>query len=103
MKPGKDGADLELTLLLHPTTDSGPEENPLDFQQPEVCYILPEEDLGVTQPELLLVQLDDVHHSSSGSLVVLGLGHCSSTQDVVACFKLRIVDLQNKKIIKKII
>ena len=66
-------------------------------------YILPEEDLGVTQPELLLVQLDDVHHSSSGSLVVLGLGHCSSTQDVVACFKLRIVDLQNKKIIKKII
>ena len=57
----------------------------------------------MTQPELLLVQLDDVHHSSSGSLVVLGLGHGSSAQDVVACFKLRIVDLQNKKIIKKII
>ena len=39
LQPGKDGSDLELTLLLHPATDSGPEENPLDFQQPEVLYL----------------------------------------------------------------
>ena len=41
MKPGEDAADLVLALLLHPATDAGSEE-----------------DLGVAQPELVLVQLE---------------------------------------------
>merc|ERR1719295_546108 len=56
LQPGKDRSNLVLALLLHPATNAGPEE-----------------DEGVAQPELLLVQLDDVHHSLSGGLVVLGL------------------------------
>merc|ERR1719209_2657622 len=50
----------------------------------------PEEDQGVAQPELLLVQLDDVHHSLSGGLVVLGLGNGSGSNDVVPSLELRI-------------
>merc|ERR1719495_2677631 len=52
LKPGKDGADLVLTLLLHPATNAGPEE-----------------DEGVAKPVLLLVRLDDVHDSLSSGLV----------------------------------
>merc|ERR1719295_2534794 len=76
LQPGKDGADLVLTLLLHPATDAGPEE-----------------DKGVTQPELLLVQLDDVHHSLGGGLVILGLGDSGGSNDVVAGLELGIGEL----------
>ena len=41
LKPGEDAADLVLALFLHPATDAGSEE-----------------DLGVAQPELVLVQLE---------------------------------------------
>merc|ERR1712226_1534490 len=58
LQPGEDGADLVLTLLLHPATNAGPEE-----------------DEGVAQPELLLVQLHNVHDGLGGSLVILGLGN----------------------------
>ena len=86
LQPGKDGSDLELTLLLHPATDSGPEE-----------------DLGVAKPELLLVQLDDVHHGSGGCLVVLCLRHSCRTQNVVATLELRIVDLYKTIVIKELL
>merc|ERR1711963_733535 len=67
LQPGEDGSNPVLTDLLHLTELSSAEE-----------------DLGVSQPELLLVHLDDVHHGSSGGLVVLGLGHSSGGEDVVA-------------------
>ena len=70
LKPGEDGADLVLSLLLHPATDAGPEE-----------------DESVAKPVLLLVQLDDVHHSLAGGLVVLRLGNSRSSDDVVPCLK----------------
>merc|ERR1719433_1862270 len=73
LQPGEDGADLVLTLLLHPATNAGPEE-----------------DEGVTQPVLLLVQLDDVHHSLGGGLVVLGLSHGRGANDVVPSLELGI-------------
>ena len=76
LQPGEDGADLVLSLLLHPATDAGPEE-----------------DEGVSQPELLLVQLDNVHHSLSGSLVVLGLGNGGGADDVVSGLELRVGQL----------
>merc|ERR1719295_395249 len=76
LQPGEDGADLVLTLLLHPATNAGPEE-----------------DEGVTQPELLLVQLDDVHHSLGGGLVILGLGDSGGSDDVVAGLELGIGEL----------
>ena len=74
LQPGENRANLVLTLLLHPATDAGPEE-----------------DEGVAQPELLLVQLHlvinpllviiiffctyNVHDGLGGSLVILGLGN----------------------------
>ena len=70
LQPGEDGADLVLSLLLHPATDAGPEE-----------------DLGVAEPVLVLVQLDDVHHSLASGLVVLRLGNSRSSDDVVPCLK----------------
>merc|ERR1719341_1706007 len=73
LQPGKDGADLVLTLLLHPAANAGPEE-----------------DQGVAQPELFLVQLDDVHHCLGSSLVVLGLGHSRGSDDVVPSLELGI-------------
>merc|ERR1719189_2917254 len=73
LQPGKDGANLVLPLLLHPAANAGPEE-----------------DQGVAQPELLLVQLDDVHHGLSGGLVVLGLGHSRGSNDVVPGLELGI-------------
>merc|ERR1719341_2300471 len=73
LQPGKDGADLVLTLLLHPAANTSPEE-----------------DKGVSQPELFLVQLDNVHHSLGGSLVVLGLGHSCGSDDVVPSLELGI-------------
>merc|ERR1719394_116686 len=76
LQPGEDGADLVLTLLLHPATNAGPEE-----------------DEGVAQPELLLVQLDDVHHSLGGGLVVLGLGDSGGSDDVVPSLELGIGEL----------
>merc|ERR1719175_266699 len=76
LQPGKDRSNLVLALLLHPATNAGPEE-----------------DEGVAQPELLLVQLDDVHHSLSGGLVVLGLGNGSGSNDVVPSLELRIGQL----------
>merc|ERR1719350_440791 len=76
LQPGEDGADLVLTLLLHPATNAGPEE-----------------DQGVAQPELLLVQLDDVHHSLGGGLVVLGLSHGRGANDVVPRLELGIGEL----------
>ena len=54
---------------------------------------LPEEDKGVSQPVLLLVQLDNIHYSLGGCLVVLGLGDGSSTDDVVPGLELRIGQL----------
>merc|ERR1719192_1190828 len=53
----------------------------------------PEEDEGVAKPVLLLVQLDDVHHSLGGGLVVLGLSHGRGTDDVVAGLELGIGEL----------
>merc|ERR1719175_405208 len=76
LQPGKDRSNLVLALLLHPATNASPEE-----------------DEGVAQPELLLVQLDDVHHSLSGGLVVLGLGNGSGSDDVVPSLELRIGQL----------
>merc|ERR1719192_399123 len=73
LEPGKDGANLVLTLLLHPATNAGPEE-----------------DQSVAKPVLLLVQLHDVHDSLGGGLVVLGLGHGSSSDDVVPSLELGI-------------
>merc|ERR1719400_1173284 len=73
LQPGEDGADLVLTLLLHPATNAGPEE-----------------DQGVAKPELLLVQLDNVHDSSGSSLVILGLGNGRGSDDVVPGLELRI-------------
>merc|ERR1712223_1813422 len=76
LQPGEDGADLVLSLLLHPATDAGPEE-----------------DLGVAEPVLVLVQLDDVHHSLASGLVVLRLGNSRSSDDVVPCLEIRIGQL----------
>ena len=76
LKPGKDRANLVLALLLHPAANA--------------C---PEEDQGVAQPELLLVKLDNVHHSLGGSLVVLGLGNSSGSNDVVPSLELGIGQL----------
>merc|ERR1719278_1074286 len=73
LQPGKDRADLVLTLLRHPAANASPEE-----------------DQGVAQPELLLVQLDNVHHGLGSSLVVLGLGHSRGSDDVVPGLELRI-------------
>merc|ERR1712073_87014 len=73
LQPGEDGSNLVLTLLLHPTEDTGSEE-----------------DLGVTKTELLLVQLDGIHDGSSSSLVVLGLGHSLGSHNVVASLELRV-------------
>merc|ERR1719411_2300119 len=73
LQPSKDAADLVLTLLLHPAANAGPEE-----------------DEGVAQPELLLIQLDNVHHSLSGGLVVLGLGNGCCSDDVVPRLELRV-------------
>ena len=42
----------------------------------------------MAQPVLLLVQLDNVHHSPGGGLVVLGLGNGSGSDDVVPRFEL---------------
>merc|ERR1719362_2198964 len=73
LKPGEDASNLVLTGLLHPSRDTGPEE-----------------DLGMTKTELLLVKLDNVHDSASGGLVILGLGHSSSTKDVISALKLSV-------------
>merc|ERR1719412_3256482 len=56
LQPGEDRSNLVLTGLLHPTEDTGSEE-----------------DLGVTKTELLLVKLDGIHDCSSSTLVILGL------------------------------
>lgn len=50
----------------------------------------PEEDLGMAEPELLLLQLDSIEHSCGGALVVLGLRHGLSSQNVVPCLELRV-------------
>ena len=84
LQPCKDSSNLELTLLLHPATDASPEEH-----------------LGVPEPELFLVQLDNVHHGTGSSFVVLCLGHCRSSQDIVARLELRVVDLQKISIINQ--
>ena len=76
LKPSQDGSDLVLTLLLHPAANTSPEE-----------------DLGVAQPELVLLQFDNVHHSLAGRLVVLGLGHGRRSQDVVSGFELWVANL----------
>merc|ERR1719494_1410563 len=76
LQPGEDGADLVLTLLLHPAANAGPEE-----------------DQGVTQPVFLLVQLDDVHDCLSSGLVILGLGDSGGSDDVVPCLELGIGEL----------
>merc|ERR1719347_1609977 len=49
-----------------------------------------EEDLGVSQPEHLLVHLDDVHNGSRGALVVLSLGHSLGGENVVPSLELRV-------------
>ena len=67
LQPGEDGADLVLSLLLHPATDAGPEE-----------------DLGVAKPVLVLVQLDKLKHCPSGTLVILCFCHLLRSQDVVS-------------------
>ena len=54
LQPGKDGANFVLALLLHPAANADPEE-----------------DLGAAQPELFLVQLDNLHDGPSSSPVVL--------------------------------
>merc|ERR1719412_461985 len=73
LQPGEDRSNLVLTGLLHPTEDTGSEE-----------------DLGVTKTELLLVKLDCIHDGSSSSLVVLGLGHSLGSHNVVASLELRV-------------
>merc|ERR1719412_3519806 len=73
LQPGEDGSNLVLTGLLHPSEDTGSEE-----------------DLGVTKTELLLVKLDSIHDGSSSSLVVLGLGHSLGSHNVVASLELRV-------------
>merc|ERR1719210_1913819 len=60
-------------LLLHPSEDTGSEE-----------------DLGVAKTELLLVKLDGVHDSSSSTLVVLGLCHSLGSHNVVASLELSV-------------
>merc|ERR1719362_2219543 len=76
LQPGQHTADLVLTDLLHLSELSSTEE-----------------DLGVTQTELLRVELDDRHDGSGGGLVVLGLGHSGGGQDVVASLELGIEHL----------
>merc|ERR1719297_645190 len=71
LQPGEDGSNLVLTGLLHPSEDTGSEE-----------------DLGVTKTELLLIKLDGIHDGSSSSLVVLGLGHSLGSHNVVASLEL---------------
>merc|ERR1711884_355005 len=71
LQPGEDGSNLVLTGLLHPTEDTGSEE-----------------DLGVTKTELLLVKLDGIHDGTSSSLVVLSLGHSLGSHNVVASLEL---------------
>merc|ERR1719412_1956797 len=71
LQPGEDRSNLVLTLLLHPSEDTGSEE-----------------DLCVTKTELLLVKLDGVHDSASSTLVVLGLGHSLGSHNVVASLEL---------------
>ena len=65
LHPGEDRADPLLSLLLHPSVDSGSEE-----------------DLGVAKTELVLVQANGLHDSGASRLVVLGLGHRLGCQDV---------------------
>merc|ERR1719412_2956678 len=76
LQPGQHTADLILTDLLHLSELSSTEE-----------------DLGVTQTELLGVELDDRHDGSGSGLVVLGLGHSGGGQDVVASLELGIEHL----------
>merc|ERR1719412_4826 len=73
LQPGEDRSNLVLTGLLHPTEDTGSEE-----------------DLGVTQTELLLIKLDGIHDGTSSSLVVLSLGHSLGSHNVVASLELRV-------------
>merc|ERR1712079_696756 len=73
LQPGEDGSNLVLTLLLHPTEDTGSEE-----------------DLGVSKTELLLVKLDGIHDGSSSTLVVLGLSHSLGSHNVVASLELSV-------------
>ena len=44
----------------------------------------------MAKPELLLVQLDNVHDSSGSSLVILGLGNGRGSDNVVPGLELRI-------------
>ena len=44
----------------------------------------------MAKPELLLVQLDNVHDSSGSSLVILSLGNSRGSDDVVPGLELRI-------------
>merc|ERR1719402_69796 len=76
LQPGKDRSNLVLTLLFHPATNAGPEEHK-----------------SVSKTELLLVQLDNVHDSLGGSLVVLGLRHSCGSNDVEASLELRVCNL----------
>merc|ERR1712079_76813 len=76
LQPGEHGSNLVLTELLHLTGNTGSEE-----------------DLGVSKTELLLVHLHYIHDCSSSSLVVLGLGHSLSSNDIVARLELGIEHL----------
>merc|ERR1719191_1045147 len=76
LEPGQHGTDSFLTDLLHLSELSSAEE-----------------DLGVTQTVFLGVELDDGHHGPGSGLVILGLGHSSGGQDVVASLELGIEHL----------
>merc|ERR1719471_2277110 len=74
LEPGEDRSNLVLTDLLHVTENTSPEE-----------------DLGVSKTELLLVKLHgSIQDSAGGGLVILCLGDSLGGENVVPSLELRV-------------
>merc|ERR1712223_228997 len=76
LQPRQDRANSVFTNLFHETKDTSTEE-----------------DFGVSKTELLRVQCNGLHDCSSSILVLLCLGNCSSSQDVVTLLEFRVENL----------
>merc|ERR1719150_2462521 len=76
LQPRQDRANSVFTNLFHETKDTSTEE-----------------DFGVSKTELLRVQSNGLHDCSSSILVLLCLGNCSSSQDVVTLLEFRVENL----------
>merc|ERR1719220_2941413 len=76
LQPCYDTADPVFTNFLHVTQNTSPEE-----------------DFGVSQAVLFSLKLNGVQDSLCSSLIVLGLGNSSSSQDIVSGLELRVQHL----------